>query len=152
MQFRYLIFAGIAAAAMFAASSVTPPGTGAANAQGNVIEARAAAMKTLGGSLRRVGQAASAEDARGPAAAIAGAAARLETLFPEGSGGPATRSKPEIWQNMADFKAKLAALKDAARALDAAAKGTDLDAVRAAARNVGGTCGDCHRVYRAPRS
>ena len=152
MQFRYLIFAGIAAAAMIAAAAVTPPGTGAANAQGGVIDARATAMKTLGGSLRRVGQAASVEDARGPAAATAGAAARLETLFPEGSGGPPTRSKPEIWQNMADFKAKLAALRDAARALDAAAKGADLDAVKTAARNVGGTCGACHRVYRAPRS
>ena len=85
MQFRYLIFAGIAAAVMFAASAVTPPGTGAANAQDNIIEARSAAMKTLGGSLRRVGQAASAEDARGPAAAIAGAAASLETLFPRTS-------------------------------------------------------------------
>ena len=152
MQFRYLIFAGVAAAAMIAASSITPPGTGAANAQGGVIDARSTAMKTLGGSLRRVGQAASAEDARGPAAAIAGAAARLESLFPEGSGGPPTRSKPEIWQNMADFKVKLAALKDAAQALDAAAKGSDLDAVKAAARNVGGTCGACHRLYRAPKS
>lgn len=152
MQFRYLIFAGIAAAATIAASSVIPPGTGAANAQGGVVDARATAMKTLGGSLRRVGQAASVEDARGPAAAIAGAASRLEALFPEGSGGPPTRSKPEIWQNMADFKVKLAALRDAARALDAAAKGADLDAVKAAARNVGGTCGACHRVYRTPRS
>ena len=53
---------------------------------------------------------------------------------------------------MADFKVKLAALRDAARALDAAAQGADLDAVKAAARNVGGTCGACHRVYRAPRS
>ena len=152
MQFRYLIFAGVAAAAMVAASSVIPPGTGAANAQGNIVEARSQAMKTLGGSLRRIGQAASVEDARGPAAAMAGAASRLETLFPEGSGGPPTRSKPEIWRNMADFKAKLAELQDAARALDAAAKGSDIDAVKAAARNVGGTCGACHRVYRAPRS
>ncbi len=152
MNFRYLIFAGAAAAAMIAAASVTPPGTGAANAQGGVVEARSQAMKTLGGSLRRIGQAASVEDARDPAAAMAGAASRLATLFPEGSGGPPTRSKPEIWQNMADFKAKLAELQDAARALDAAARGADLDAVKAAARNVGGTCGACHRVYRAPRS
>ena len=101
---------------MIAAAAVTPPGTGAANAQGNIIDARATAMKTLGGSLRRVGQAASAEDARGPAAAIAGRGRPAsKPCSPKAPADRPPAPSPKSGRTWPTSRAKLAALKDAAR-------------------------------------
>jgi cytochrome c556 len=49
-----------------------------------------------------------------------------------------TRALPDIWENM-----------DAADAMQVAA-GTDLVSLQAAMNGLGGACGACHKVYRAP--
>ena len=61
-----------------------------------------------------------------------------------------SRALPAIWENIDDFIAKAGDLATASEAMVAAA-GTDAAAIGAALGTVGGTCGACHKVYRAPQ-
>ena len=61
-----------------------------------------------------------------------------------------TRALPAIWTSAADFKAKAEALSKAAGAVADAAKKGDAAATKAAAAEVGKTCGSCHDTYRGP--
>lgn len=69
--------------------------------------------------------------------------------FAPGSEKGMTRAKPAIWENMDDFEAKLADLKDAAEALDEAAEGGDRAAIAEAVKATGGACKACHDEYKA---
>ena len=69
--------------------------------------------------------------------------------FAPGSEQGTTRARPAIWDNMDDFEAKLADLKDAAEALDDAAEGGDRGAIAQAVRATGGTCKACHDEYKS---
>lgn len=60
-----------------------------------------------------------------------------------------TRALPDIWNNLDDVAAKATAMSAAADAMQVAA-GTDLAALQAAMGDLGGACGACHKVYRAP--
>lgn len=60
-----------------------------------------------------------------------------------------TRALPAIWDNEPDFLTKIAAMNAAAVTMQGAA-GTDLAALQAALGAVGGACGACHKMYRAP--
>ena len=56
-------------------------------------------------------------------------------------------AKPEIWQNMDDFKARLAKFGDDAKAASTNVK--DLNSFKAAFANIGkNDCGGCHDKYR----
>ena len=112
---------------------------------------RNAQMKILGQSMGKLKRASNTAAMRAPAAAISNATKKLTTMWPAGSGGPATRAKAEIWSNSADFNAKMEAMQSAADALIQAAAGSDLGAARAAFGGVGRTCGGCHKVYRGPK-
>lgn len=59
-----------------------------------------------------------------------------------------TAALPAIWENMADFEARHAALLEAVTALQSAA-GTDLAALQGALGAVGQACSGCHQTYRA---
>ena len=84
------------------------------------------------------------------------ASVKAQALFPEKSIGEATAddpfsASPEIWQNMEDFKARLAKLGTDAKAADASVK--DLDSFKAAFGNIGkNDCGGCHEKYRLKKS
>jgi cytochrome c556 len=68
-------------------------------------------------------------------------------LFPPGTGRdvvPATRAKPEIWTQRADFEANLTALISATNALGEAAKSGDVEKVKAEWANAARACGACH--------
>jgi cytochrome c556 len=83
-------------------------------------------------------------------------AAKAPALFPENSIDEATADDPfsagpKIWENLADFKARLA--KFGTDAKDAGAKVTDLESFKAAFGNIGkNDCGGCHEQYRLRRS
>jgi cytochrome c556 len=62
--------------------------------------------------------------------------------------GVTTEALPIIWDNMDDFRAKAAALEDAANTFAAVAAGGDRAATIGAIRAFGSTCGNCHREYR----
>lgn len=69
--------------------------------------------------------------------------------FPTGSqAGAPTRAKPEIWQNMDDFRDKAAKLEAATARLVAASKTADLKQVGPVLGDVGAACKACHDQYR----
>jgi cytochrome c556 len=69
--------------------------------------------------------------------------------FAPGSEKGTTRARPEIWDNMDDFAAKLDDLREAADALEEAAESGDREAIASAVRDTGGTCKACHDEYKA---
>lgn len=77
-------------------------------------------------------------------------AKKVVALFPDDSKtGEKTRAKGDIWQNKADFDARLA---DYAKVTaDAKAATASADAFKPAYAKVIKSCDDCHEKYRAPR-
>ena len=73
---------------------------------------------------------------------------QLDEAYPEGSGAN-TEALPAIWENRADFDAKLDDFQREAQALRLASAGTDEDATKAQFQKVAGTCKACHDDYRA---
>ncbi|HTT46442.1 MAG TPA: cytochrome c [Pseudolabrys sp.] len=72
---------------------------------------------------------------------------KLAQLFPPGTGRdvvPATRAKPEIWTQRADFEAALTALMDATKQIGEDAKSGDVDKVKADWTSLAKACGGCH--------
>lgn len=88
---------------------------------------------------------------RAGADTIATLAPQVPTWFPAGTGPEAgkTQAKAEIWAKPDDFSAKAVAFDRAAFAFQAAARGGNLDQVRAAHGDLGKSCKACHDIYRA---
>lgn len=128
---------------------------GAAYAKGDATDpaakAREDVMKAIGGSLGTLGgmakgevpyDAAAAEAAKAALVTAAGGiAAAYET---QGGEDPTSEAKPEIWTSWDDFVKKADALTAAATAADV----SSAEAIGASLGAIGGTCKDCHSVYR----
>ena len=118
----------------------------------DAMKGNGAAAKAINEILQSGG---SAADIAPHAAKINDVAMKVATLFPAGSDKPQgkdpgqTMAKAEIWQNPDDFAAKLKAFGDEAAMLNTAVAGGDMAAISAEFEKVGGTCGGCHKVYRA---
>lgn len=120
------------------------------------IKERQNAMKKISSDNKVLGAMAKGEtpfDAAKARAILTGweeASKKLPDLFPDDSKtGEKTRAKAEIWQNKADFNAKIA---DFAKAVsDAKAKATSADGFKAAYPAIGKSCDGCHEKYRGPR-
>lgn len=74
-------------------------------------------MKSLGRAMRILKDATSVAPTVGAARTLSAVAAEFDSLFPQGSGGPATRAKPVIWTDMADFKGKIGGFRQAVATL-----------------------------------
>lgn len=59
-----------------------------------------------------------------------------------------TRAKPEIWSEMDKFNAGAKKMQEETAKLATAAKGGNLDAIKAAFGEAGKTCKGCHDSYR----
>jgi cytochrome c556 len=147
---------GLFAATAFAV--VAAFGTFSSNdayANGHHYKERNAAMKSLGGNMKKLAGAVAggnAADAEAAAKAISAIAAKTPALFKEKEIPAKSRAKPDIWDNMADFNAKAAAMGAAADKVSAsAASGTLGIDPKAVVGTIGATCGACHKVYRGPR-
>jgi cytochrome c556 len=68
--------------------------------------------------------------------------------FVEGTDKGETKAKPEIWAEMDKFRAGATKMQDEMAKLNVAAKGGNLDAIKAAAGDVGKACKGCHDNYR----
>lgn len=68
--------------------------------------------------------------------------------FGPGTDKGETRAKPEIWAEMDKFNAGAKKMQDEMAKLNVAAKSGNLDAIKAAAGEVGKTCKGCHDEYR----
>lgn len=115
------------------------------------VEARQAAMKQNGGTMRSAGGLSGAE-AVAAADTLIKNFTNLPHLFPEDSILGDSRALPAIWENFDDFTSRFAAGLEAARSMKAAAEAGDAQAYAASVQTVGGLCGQCHDLYRAPES
>lgn len=124
----------------------------AAEATDPTVKARQELMDNIVASTKVLGDmaggktafdAAAAEAAK---AALVAAAADIPAKFEPQATDPKTTAKAEIWTNWDDYVAKAKAMGDAAAALDAAS----LEGVQAGMGAIGGTCKDCHSLYRIP--
>ena len=107
------------------------------------------AMKVLGRELK--GDAPDLAQVRSSADTIAALAPQVKTWFPEGTGPDVgkTDALAAIWQKPEDFAAKARDFETAAAAFQAASKGSDVAAIKAAHGNLGKSCKACHDLYRA---
>ncbi len=110
----------------------------------DVVSGMFAAMKATvesGGSVKPL-----AEGAKG----IAAWGAAIPGMFPVGTEtGHNTKAKAEIWSDRATFEKDAANLHDAAVKLAALADADDKAGFAEQWKATGGTCGACHRAFRA---
>lgn len=111
-------------------------------------------MEEIGGVMKTLGQMAKGDVAYDAAAAEAAKAALVEhagmipaTFEAPPAEGEETESKAEIWTNWDDFVVKANALKTAAEGMDVAS----VEGIGAGMGAAGGTCKDCHTLYRAQK-
>lgn len=145
-----------ATALAIAAVAAVSLATTAVIAQQNPIEQRQALMKLNGrhaGAMGRIMKGEESFDAAKVNAAFdqwADTAAKLGSLFPEGSQSGDTRALPAIWTERAKFDAAIA--KFAKDVADNRAKAlTGVDGLKAAVAAVGENCSNCHEMFRKPR-
>ena len=139
------------------AAALAALGITAVVAQTDPIAARKAIMKENGNQARIARemiegkQPFNLDAAKKVLATFSETEAKAKALWPDNSKtGGDTASLPEIWQNKADFDAKLA--KFSADAKAAGGKVTDLDSFKAQMGEVGKNCGGCHNSYRKKAS
>ena len=134
------------------AVAIVALGVTAVVAQSDPIAARKALMKENGrqsGIAREMIEGKQPFDLAKAKAVLANYAAVHEkgkNLWPDTSKAGDHASLPAIWENKADFEAKLAKLSSDAKAQDPGVK--DLDSFKAAMGEVGKDCGACHNTYR----
>ncbi|MDB5423551.1 MAG: cytochrome, partial [Phenylobacterium sp.] len=118
----------------------------------DVIHRRQAGLKELGTAFKNLN-----DELKKPAplkimvrasvSDVADAAPQMAAWFPPGSGpqpGVKTAAKPEIWKNRAGFDTAMAQFRKDSAELSRIAAAGDMDAVRAQAKTVAGTCKACH--------
>jgi cytochrome c556 len=122
-----------------------------------VMKMREQTMKTMGGAMQATGkfvknEGGTVDDVKAAAARLTEAASKdPASLFPPGSTGGDSRSKPEIWTSWDVFAKQWADLKPAAAKLTEAAASGDRQQIAAAMGGVGKACGTCHDQFRAPK-
>jgi len=116
------------------------------------MKGNGAAMKAINTALENGGAAA---DLMPHADKINDTASKIATLFPAGTDQPQgkdpghTMAKPEIWQNPEDFAAAVKKFQDEAAMFKTAVAGGDMGVIKAEFEKLGGTCGNCHKTFRA---
>ncbi len=80
--------------------------------------------------------------------ALASTAATIGDVFPAGTGEGDTDALAAIWEQEADFQAKVAAAVEATSNFAAAIEGGDRAAIGKAFGAVGGSCKGCHDDYK----
>ena len=68
--------------------------------------------------------------------------------FIEGTDKGDTKAKAEIWSEMDKFKAAASKMQDEMVKFNVAAKGGNIDAIKAAVGDTGKACKGCHDTYR----
>ncbi|NML08269.1 cytochrome c [Sphingomonas sp. G-3-2-10] len=142
----------VLAATLAGCSSGSSDGNGAAAAE-NPREAKfkaiAKANKAITEELKK--DAPSVDTIRTNATTLAGLSSQVPSWFPTGTGpesGIDTEAKPAIWEQPAEFSTAAGNFDTAVKALNAAATGGDIAAIRTAAAAVGPTCKGCHDKFR----
>ena len=138
------------------AVAVVALGVTAVVAQSDPIAARKALMKENGAQSRIAREMIDGKQpfelakAHKVLATFAETHEKAKMLWPDTSKAGDTASLPAVWENKADFDAKLTKFSADAKAADAKVK--DLDSFKAAIGDVGKSCGGCHNTYRKKAS
>jgi cytochrome c556 len=126
-------------------------------AQGDPIAARKALMKANGDQSKvatdmlEAKQPFNLDAAKKVFATFAEAGEKAPALFPDNSKtGGDTAALPAVWENKADFTAKLAKFASDAKAAGAATN--DFESFKVQITEVRKNCGGCHQTYRKKTS
>jgi cytochrome c556 len=131
-------------------------GVSAVVAQGDPIAARKALMKANGDQNRAATEMLDGkrpfdvEAAKRVLTTFADSGEKSKALYPDTSKAGDTAALPAIWENKADFEAKLTKFASDSRA--AAAAVTSMDAFKAQIAEIRKSCGGCHTPYRKKAS
>jgi cytochrome c556 len=112
------------------------------------------AMKEIADTMKRLAPVTKSEanwDATVVAASaetIAGHAARMPDLFPDGSVSEASEARPRIWRQWDAFLTDARALENAATALAKAAAENSFADAQVAFGAAGESCKSCHEAFR----
>jgi cytochrome c556 len=134
------------------ASAIVALGATAVLAQSDPISARKELMKENGAQSRIAREMIAGKQsfdlakAKKVLATFVAVSEKSKTLYPDDSKSGDTAALPAIWENKADFDAKLAKFATDAKAAES--KVMDLDSFKAVMGDVGKDCGGCHRTYR----
>lgn len=147
---RFRIFAAMALAGLAAPLIATPADQVRTRVEG--YKALGAAFKAVNDGLRAPAPPAAAM--QNAARQIRDAATRQYTWYPAGSGpqsGVKTAAKPGIWAQAPRFRQLQDGFAGQSAALQRAVGTGDANAMRAAARSLGGSCKACHDEFRVPK-
>jgi cytochrome c556 len=130
-------------------------GATAVTAQQDPIKARQALMKANGqqagiGAKMVKGEEPFSLDKAKKVFATYQDVAKAHQLFPDSSKTGDTAALPAVWDNKADFDARLTKLANEAKAAEAAT--TDLDSFKTQFATVMKNCGGCHETYRKKKT
>lgn len=126
----------------------------AGTASADVVSQRKEGFKAHASNMKAVkaavdsGTASAAVD---PAKAMVAWAKQIPEMFPEGSGTGDTRALPAIWSDWAGFEKVFTDHLAAVEKLAAVAEAGDAAALGEQLKATGGTCGACHKAYRAEK-
>lgn len=140
-------------AALLGAATALPAAAQFAKPE-DAIKYRKAALNVMATHFGRVAAMASGKipfDAKAAAenAEVATLVSKLPFVaFVPGSDKGETKADPKIWTEMDKFNAAAKTMQDAMAKLDVAAKGGNLDAIKAAVGETGKSCKACHDSYR----
>jgi cytochrome c556 len=125
-------------------------------AQDAGIEKRTGAMKSVGAAMKTLSGTAKGEMPFSPdtvkaAQAVVDHSKTVPGLFKGGAPGKGSAAKSEIWSDWAGFEKASKDYEAAAPQLVPAAQSNEAPKLGAALQAVGGTCGGCHKPYRAEK-
>ena len=146
MQGLTRLTASVTLAAIVAVAALSGTVTASGTSDAQLVETRVAAMKENGKVLK------GAKELTGAAAVDAATTilrnfSSFPSLFRKGSITPDSRATAGIWENWADFSARMSAEKANASAMLAAAKAGDRNAYVAAIEALKKPCSSCHLTY-----
>ena len=143
------LVAAVCAGVVWVASSAAPTPQ-------DLVDARVAGMKKMGGDVKAaLNPAAAPAEAKAKLAEAAVFAGSISSKFPKGTGigDPGvtkSRALQDIWAKPAEFKAAADALVAVLKTVDAALDSGDRAKIDLAAGEVGKSCGGCHKPFRGP--
>ena len=125
-------------------------------AQEEIVKKRKDLMQAQNAAVKAITKAAEEKDYATidtKAKEIMGTTENIFALFPKGSLVDKSRAHPDIWVKSDDFKNRAANTRKVAEALSKAAAAKNEAEVTAKVKDLGntrdGSCGDCHKLYRA---
>jgi cytochrome c556 len=150
MKFKLGLFVAICMVLLAPAALLAEKGAaGLVKERMDLMETQKDAMKVIGAMAKGEAPFDSAK-AGAAATEIKSTAAEIVDLFPEGTVGPPSEAKPEIWTQWDKFTADAEALETAATALETALADESPE-WKAKFKGVIDSCKACHKTFRAEK-